>query len=482
MKQAVSIFWKDVRHMWLDLSVYGLLLTVLTLVSPHTWLGRTEGGGTLGMFVDLLVLLLAVCWLVIIARAVQEDRLAGQEQFWVTRPYHWTSLLAGKLLFVAVCVVAPFLLMQWALLFSAGLNPLTAGAGMSVSLLLFTLIVWLPFVMIASVTEGLAMAFTLLAGILIVWAGLLTWIISGSDIRTSPPYVFELFTTTFGVLLSAILIYQYSQRRTLHSRFAITAALMLFLLLVLGYDKSRFGAPVQALIRHQYPVAAGGGLHLVYMSGPLGYEDRREASQIPHGYVEVKFPVRIEGVPPERKLHGASILVEIKAGSDSYKSPWQTAKLGDHAISFFVPEKIFDRFAEINAAVHLEVAAEELSPRRTGEIRIADKFVGPAGGACELVRGKVYCRYAYHQEVPAKVEADVRSGMCDEDSLRTQIAVPLRWVPAGTIADPVVSEAWPFQGQICTGDSVTFTEYSPAGKFRLLLDVPAVKLSEYRLR
>lgn len=231
MKQMVSILWKDVRHLWPEVGMYIVLLIAFAVVTPQTWPGRPENA-LLALFAKLLTLLLAVSWFVLITLVVHEDRLVGEEQFWITRPYRWSSLLAAKFCFVMVCVILPFLLMQWSVLLQAGLHPLAAGAGMSQSLLMFLLINWLPLMLVAAVTETLAAAFTSVAGIAVVWAGALTFAWPQTARIMSPPYVFPVFSLLFGGLLLALLIFQYARRDTLRSRVAAAAILLLFLVLI----------------------------------------------------------------------------------------------------------------------------------------------------------------------------------------------------------------------------------------------------------
>ena len=198
MKQVGLIFCKDVRYLWVELSLYVVLLAVFAATAPQTWLENPDH--FLALFVTLLKLLIAVSWLVLIARAVHADSLVGEEQFWITRPYRWQALLGAKALFVAVCVGAPFVVMQWAMLLEAGLNPFSAKEGMATSLLLFGLIVILPFFVVASVTENLPMMFTFIAGIMVIWVGMLTFVLSGPDMRMSPAYSLAVLCVLFGGL------------------------------------------------------------------------------------------------------------------------------------------------------------------------------------------------------------------------------------------------------------------------------------------
>ncbi|MCU1322570.1 MAG: hypothetical protein JWM43_2219 [Acidobacteriaceae bacterium] len=422
------------------------------------------------MFVTLLKLLIALSWLVLITRAVHADSLVGEEQFWITRPYRWRSLLGGKALFVAVCVAMPFVVMQWAMLLGAGLNPFAAKAAMGMSLLRFSLNTWLPLFVAASVTEGLAMTFTFIAGMMVTWVGLLTFIMSGTDMRMSPPYSLGVFCLLFGGLLVGILMYQYAQRRTMYSRLAIAGVLALFLLMIFGFDRGGFGAPVKALIRSHYPV--NNSLRLVF-AAHVPYDERGEDMQVPGNMVEVKLPVQIEGLPGEAKLRDTHIAVAINTADIQYASAWQSANVSEHAIRFLMPKDLLERFAAVDANVHLELVADELRPARVVSSIVAEKFPGPMNGVCSLIRGRVYCQYAYREWVPTQMEASTCSGAT---------AATLRHVPAGTVPDPVVNEAILSKGKVCAGDSMRFTEYQSVGGFRVAVDAAMIRVGQYRAR
>jgi hypothetical protein len=467
LKQVRLVFWKDVRHLWPELTLYAVLLVVYAVAAPQVWLGKNPNQ-FLAMFVTLLKVLIAVSWLVLIERAVHADNLVGEEQFWITRPYHWQSLLAAKMLFVAVCVTIPFVVMQWAMLLEAGLNPFTAKAGMALCLLRFVSNAWLPLLVAASVTENLAMMFTFIAAMMVAWAGLLTFIMSSTDMRMSPPYSLAVFLILFGGLMVAILIYQYARRRTIHSRLAIVAFLALFLLMIFGFDRGGFGAPVKALIRAHY--TATDSLRLVFGEA-VPYEKRSESRQVPRDQVEVKLPVQIQGLPQDAKLRETNIAVEVEGGGTRYAPPWQNATVSEHAVGFVMPKDVFERFVSVETRLHLELLAEELRPARVVKTTVAEKFPGPMDGVCLLIQGKVYCRYPYREWVPARVAIDGCGG---------PMTATLRHVPAGGILDPVVNEALPFSKKVCVGDTIRFTEYGVTNELRLALDAPVIRIEQYR--
>jgi hypothetical protein len=466
MKQIGLIFWKDVRYLRLEQGVYLLLLAAYAIAAPQTWPGKPPNP-FLAMFVSLLGQLMPVLWMVLITRAVQADSLVGEEQFWITRPYRWSSLLLAKTMFVVVCVALPFVAMQWVLLLEGGLPPFAAKAGTKL-LLRFAIQMLLSFFVLASVTKNLASMFTLLVAIVVTWAGLLTFVLSHTQERVSPPNALALFGALFAVLMLAILIYQYARRRTVYSRLAVAGVLAFSLLMLFGVGAAGFGAPIKSWIRAEYPLRDS--LRLV-LTDSMPYEERREDDvRIPRNQVEVKLPIYIQGLPADAKVRDAHLEIELDGAGIHYAPPWQDAMVSDHAIGFIMPMAMFERLANADVHLHLELAAEELRPLPVIQSVAADTFAGPKNGLCSLVHGTVYCRHAYQQFAPVRVEAKTCSG--DTWAALKNVI--------GNAADPVMYDTLPIKGAVCAGDLLRFTEYGPAGMFRVALDVPAIKLGQYR--
>ena len=481
MKQVWLILRKDVRHLWPQLSVYAVLLAAFAWASPQTWPGSGPNS-FLAVFVTLLKVLLPISQFVLITSVVQADRLVGEQQFWITRPYNWRSLLGAKLLFVILCVVLPLVLMQWSLLHIAGLHPLAAKAGMASTLLRFGLFAWLPLMMIASVTENLAMAFMFLAVLIVVWAGLLQFILSGTESRMSPPYEFPVFGALFGILLLAILSYQFARRRTAHSRIAIAAILALFLLFIFGYDKQGFGAPVKDLIRSHYEVPSHRSLQMVFGPGPVPYEEQGKDLQYLRNFVEVKLPIRLEGLPADARIRETNVAVTLTANGVHYATAWENATVSENAIGLPLPKDIFDRVADVETALHLELIAEEMRPIRAEQVAAVDRFPGPIEVNCLLVDGAVSCRYAYEDLTPTHVEALAQTAACDGHTPTAKVGTWMLRMPPGTKPDPVINETLHLGRRVCAGEPIIFTEYASTERFRLVLDVSGVRLKDYRAR
>ncbi|SEG67042.1 hypothetical protein SAMN05421819_4184 [Bryocella elongata] len=477
MTQLRLIVWKDVRQLWPQLSAYALLLAMYGWGVPQTWPGSASNS-FLAIFVTLLKLLLIASQFVLITSVVHADRLVGEEQFWITRPYDWRTLLGAKLLFVVACVELPLVLMQARLLEAAGLHPWAVKMRVVVSLLRFLLLPCLPMMLVAAVTETLAMAFVFLAGLLVAFAGFEQFALTGTLSRMSPPFEVVVYGGVFSVLVMAMLAYQYARRRTMQCRVAMVATLALLLVVSFGYDRQGFGAPVEELIRSQY-ATPGGGLRAVF-GGPVPYEERGEDLQFLRNFVEVKLPIRLEGLPADARIHRPNVAVAFEAGGVRYAGPWQNASVSESAIGFPLPKDIYDRVAGTDLTLHLELIAEELNVSEMKQVTVEERFAGPMGGNCILSRGKVVCRFAYQAWTPTHVEAVTGSLGCNVAGKPMHVGAWLLEIPQGTTYDPVVNETLSLGGRVCAGDALRFTEYGSPQRFRVAVDAPGVRLSDYR--
>lgn len=214
MKQALHIFKKDVRYLRWEL---GLLLVCTTLFMFE----KTD----LDEGVLVAPLLLAFAWAFVCARLIQAETIPGDRQFWITRPYEWRSLLAAKLLFVAIFVSIPLLIADAVILAREGFSIAAHMPGLLCSVMLITCSGVLAMCAFASITRGLtqwilsAIAITACIGgvnSLAAWRrwGSVEWI---RDLG----YGAILFITA-----SLVLLWQYHHRRTMASRIVMAAGLV----------------------------------------------------------------------------------------------------------------------------------------------------------------------------------------------------------------------------------------------------------------
>lgn len=126
--------------------------------------------------------------------------------------------------------------------------------------------------------------------------------------------------------------------------------------------------------------------------------------------------------------------------------------------------------------------ADELAPDKTIRSTISNRFAGSSHGACVDFQGQVSCRYAYGLQTPTRVEAPERNGDCTVPTNGQIQSIALRFAPAGTNPDPVWNEPLAFATRVCSGDTISFTEYEPIARIRLATGPLSVKLQEFVAR
>src|SRR5438105_2257009 len=101
--QTIHIFRKDARYLWREIGLF-IALTALFAWRDYLW----------------AEVLLSVSAVFLIARVIHAETLPGDTQFWLTRPYHWTSLLAAKILFILIFLNVPIFFARMHILAVAG--------------------------------------------------------------------------------------------------------------------------------------------------------------------------------------------------------------------------------------------------------------------------------------------------------------------------------------------------------------------------
>ena len=229
MNRILAIFRKDARHLWPQTALLILLMALSAALDPTYSRVRVS----YYEFFAILILPLA-CWLVIVS-AIHEEKLPGDRQYWLTRPYSWKELLAAKFLFIAVFVNLPLLVCHVAIFLAVGMPLTEQWPPLLWRQVFFTAFYILPAVALASITRsiGRMAAAGLLAAGGFVLAGSAFAILARRSLWPMQPSG-DAGTMLRAALLaagvSAILVLQYSRRRTALAT-GVTAALAGALLL-----------------------------------------------------------------------------------------------------------------------------------------------------------------------------------------------------------------------------------------------------------
>jgi hypothetical protein len=476
--QPLHIFRKDVMHLWPETIAVIILFCAYIWAAPSRWTGSEYLVliNVLGFI--LKAFLMPISWLVLISRLIQDESLVGDRQFWTSRPYHWPSLFAAKILYLVVFLYLPFLLMQIFLLKHAGLYPTTVIPALLYNLLLLTVIVVIPIAAISAVTSTFPRAllsFVIAVIYIIVVILLVVWRV----FRSLPAPGLDDVALALMVLLPAIaLLYQYATRRTAISRAILIATPLIVALLF-------FIVPATALIRHVYPV--GSQPKLSQLPDNLAPRTPQDGNLvISHGQVQLGLPFTADDADKDSSYSIDGVATTIDAPGVHWSSHYTTG-LGMPLVSgspidfvpVVIPLDVFNQVGHVPADVHLSVAIHQFKEDPPSTWHATQQpFAVPGHGICSFS--------AEHPDDPPTSQA------CGDPSA-SSVAASADLSSKGTFLDfdPVVSTPMIFKSVgrqpgapylLCPGTELTFLDAHEQGKSRLELDEKQILLDNYVTR
>ena len=399
MKQILHIFAKDVRHLWGEIFLSIAITVAFTWTYPSQWLAAaTFWAGHRSQYASsyspysveiltrVLMGLVPVSWWLLISNLVHDERLVGDRQFWLTRPYEWKKLLASKVLFLLAFLYLPLLIAQCYLLVVAGFSPLSFITGLLFNLLLISCAIVLPLVALATVTSNFArMTLTLLGVVLSI--GLLAALFSKANLEwIMLPGESGFFLALVVGLCAAAVVSQYASRRTWVS---------ILLLAALPISYLSIGSLVthcQRLINSAYSFPATGSQAPVQLSfdpsaplPPIAYVPR-----VPN-QVGIEIPLQVSGIANQSVVIPEAVRATIESPSgDRWQSGWQliynTKFLPDITtarVGFAMPRSVYDRLKERPLTMHLTLLLTQAQVASITRVSLpARNFTVPDFGVC----------------------------------------------------------------------------------------------------
>ncbi len=227
MRQALHIFKKDVRHLWFEIALAITVAAAFAFTGARRALWLVDPATNRTAAWTLVMILLPLAWWTLIARVLHDEALPGDNQFWITRPYSWKNMLGAKALFILTFINIPMLLADAVIVRAYGLPLAAEMPGLLWSQVLIAIVFILPIAALSALTTGFVqLIFAILTpcvialGVAIVAPEVvLGGFLGGSDwVKTY--YAFLVMS----VAASAILVWQYSMRRTAVGRSLAGAA------------------------------------------------------------------------------------------------------------------------------------------------------------------------------------------------------------------------------------------------------------------
>ena len=522
MKQILAIFRKDIRHIWPEILISLALQAALVVLYPRQWAHayfhhEVVSYSFMGLaaspdlFTGMLIVLIPISWWVLVARLVHEERLVGNTQFWVTRPYQWPLLLGAKALFVAVFVYLPFVAVQCVLLLVAGFSPFSQAPGLIFNAVLLTGILVLPLMALSVLTSNLARMTLVLLGIVVYVAGLVTVANFVPRLASSPSLVSG--SLYFVVVLcgaGAVVLVQYSRRRS-RTAWLLAAITVLLLGSTAFYDSD------QPFMSRYYPAAANAAplAQVTYGADSMHRPFTHETSH--NSIVEVAIPVHVDDVASGSVLIPAARKVTLDGANGAHwESPWQqmggeklTPGRTDTVLRFAMPRRIFDQFRTGPVALHMTIAIDQARSVREQTIPLpGSRFEVPGFGVCtpetgwdgEPVTIGIRCLAPMRQPgltyvtalwrdkcpTPNSVEQGAISGHGWTGALDPAPAafsltgvwsIPIDLTNSFTVSNEN-EERRVHMRQLCPDTPLTFTTYTRGTRTRLEFSVPDFRLPE----
>jgi hypothetical protein len=401
MKQILHILAKDARHLRIEILLSVAVNVAFALACPASWRAAIEmraftSGGAYSAFeaqilVRILELLVPASWWLLISNLIHDERLVGNRQFWLTRPYEWKKLLAAKLLFLLVFLYLPLLIAQCWLLSVAGFSPLFYFPELFFNLCLISGFLVLPLVAIAAVTSNFAHMTLVILGVLLSIVALLAMTGRINLATMTLPWEAGVDVALLVGLCGAVIAWQYSSRKTRAS------VLLLVAIPVLCFGLGEFIVPSQVFVGHSYSFsdsAAGAPAQFTYT--PSGLDNPvSSAARLPRE-VSIQIPLDVSGVANGSVVMPDAIRATVEStGGFRWNSAWQllhvrkiTPDDKTARVSFDMPLAIYDRLKSAPLTVHLTMALTQAQAGGVTSVFLpAGGFSVPDFGVCSPQAG-----------------------------------------------------------------------------------------------
>jgi hypothetical protein len=359
MSQILNIFGKDTRRFWPEIVLSIAVNFGFAIAYRNQWtvfhdpILRQQANLITG---SLSVLTIAGWWLTI-ARAVHAEPLVGDRQFWITRPYEWTKLLAAKVLFVAAWIGVPYLLAQSLMLAEVGFSPLAHLPGLLVNLLAMSAVFVLPIFSVAAVTQNFARLTITLLACLAIFTGYMFLVngVPSAGYMASNPYSNRVLYPLLFCGCALAIALEYATRRT----WLVRGVLLALPLLLVASEAAYRG---QYLVDRAFPQPSAGAAAPVSMVHASG-DQASDSARSENGQDYINLPIRFSGVAEGYAVTTADVKFTLTAADGkSWTSPWQQTgdRIGPDGksshLSLMLSPELYNRFKSSPVTVEITFA------------------------------------------------------------------------------------------------------------------------------
>ena len=522
MTQTFHIFLKDARHFWKEIVLSWCLLALFSWHSADRQRGAigyaAVGAAQLwrvgSQFMGFLVVL---SWWTLIIRAVQDESLTGDRQFWVTRPYRWPQLLTEKILFALLFVNVPLLIAQLVILKINGFPPLIYLGGLLAMQANLTMVFLLPVFLLAAVTARFAhVIFAALA--VVLYLSLHSAVIAAipnSSMSHATSWLEVLFTVVAISTVLTVVLLQFARRETLISRGVIAAAAILMTVLAAM-------TPYESLIAKEFPRTGAGQPSALNITLDTRKPEKPAIPPRPPRQPKPEKKITVT-IPLLASAGIGSEIVAIRGMRFGLDLPmgrhWQSQWLLQYGVvllpdspqysSFALPKEIFDAVGSDPTDVKLEMALAVFRSGRNHWQVVADEedFAAPQLGICKGIQYPTQgfeCRAPLHGGELILATVTTSQSTCpalsnheSDQPIRNSTAYfwSLPFTPGyGGIIDPIVDQPVYFNvvnlqrvedmsklmPRICPGTPMDFRSLEFVRNASMITTLNGIRLRDYR--
>ena len=429
-------------------------------------------------------------WVVLITSLIQAERLVGLNQFWTTRPYEWSKLIAAKCYFLLAFLYLPLVVSQILLLHQAHLSIAQSIPALLHNLLIFTVVFVLPVVCAAALTRSIGQAMLVLLVFIAMLAAVASFPTQFKGLAPRSLLPLQLFL--IAAVLLAALINQYRNRTTGRSLNILVLAPVLTLLL-------QVTVPGTSLAAYEYPLPTSPApVSVQFDSNPL----RAFGTPLPSDPDTRLFhlPLLLSGIGSSTSfaLDGHRLTL---TGTNGYQwqSPWlsQAGTLASSQSSgqitayseFSIPKSVYDRLAGSPVSLHIEFALTQLQDQPPVESTLSTAGARiPGLGFCLLdeTYSVVNCRSAFPALPRFAIETFRKLGPCTFPDAAVDPSFGLVGNSGSVSLLPHISSVavTPLQlsfpaGYLCPGLPIKFVEERFQRRLRIEMPAATIELKDY---
>lgn len=359
MKIVWHIVLKDLRHFWIEVSVF--LASVVAWTSQQAYPDAWHWSDAK----DVLPVVMITAWIVLAIRLIQGEPIVGDREFWQTRPYRWGYLLAAKIIPLILILNGSILAAQVYLIARVEI-PLNVALvpGLLWLQLEFFVFMTLPAVVLGVITESFVQALLTVGGT-VIFVAVASFLPGGSQpdlLRGADQLDTLLEVIIAGLCCCAIVTIQYARRRVRLAR-VVAGGIVFFAIAMNGI---RDGSMMRSLA---YPVRDASEFQVSIL--PESESGKREYIDIgvftgpsnADGFVQI--PLAISTFPKDTLIEVDGSRVTLTGdGGWHFQSNWSSrydtlTKIEPmRDVSFEIPNSMAREIESRHAKLHLELALE----------------------------------------------------------------------------------------------------------------------------